>query len=231
MDLIYLAIENDLELHERESQYWQSKGVGAIRVSSMTEGIDLVSKMRFLYIGINADNIHYTSSLNILRETTNDPIFMATTNYSIQRQTEATKLGADLFGLLGDTPVDNFEAVMTQIEYLHSRVTLDNPPLKLIIYRNLLLSEAHRTVLVNDNPIDLTRNEFDLLYFLVSNRGRVFSFEQLYAEMKDNAAHDRSVSAVIKNTVARKRRKIAEMDNNHCIIESVHSYGFKCPAL
>ena len=122
MDLTYLAIENDLTIHERESQFWKSRGVDAIRVSSMTEGIVLASKQQFLYIGINSDNIHYTSSLAILRSTTNDPIFMATTNYTIQEQTKATKLGADLFGQLGDKPDDNFDAVMTQIVFVNIKV-------------------------------------------------------------------------------------------------------------
>ena len=231
MELIYLAIENDPVIHARESQYWKSKGVDAIQVSSMTEGIDIASKKRFLYIGINADNVHYTSSLNILREVTNDPIFMATTNYTIQRQTEATKLGADLFGQLGESPEDNYDAVMTQIEYLRWRLALDISPIKPVIYRNLLLSDSHRLALINDRPIDLTRNEFDLLLFLASNRGRVFTFEQLYAKMNDSVTIDRSVSAIIKNTVARIRRKVADLDNSHCIIESVHSFGFKCPVL
>jgi len=156
---------------------------------------------------------------------------MSTTDYSIQRQTEATKLGADLFGSLGDTPVDNFDAVMTQIEYIRSRTIVNNPLIKPITCHNLLLSEAHRLVLINDEPVDLTRNEFDLLLFLTRNRGRVFSFEQLYAEMKANTVTDHSVNAVIKNTVSRIRRKIADRDNSHCIIESVHGYGFKCPVL
>ena len=229
MKLIYLAIENDPVIHERESLFWKSKGVEAIQVSSMTEGIELASKMKFLYIGINADNIHYKSSLNILREVTNDPIFMATTDYTIQRQTEATRLGADLFGRLGETPEDNYDAVMTQIDHLRSRGTPDSSLVKPIICHNLLLSQVHRMVLVGDKPADLTRNEFDLLYFLASNRGRMFTFEQLYAELKENLNANHSVSAIIKNTVARIRRKISDLGNNYCIIESVHSYGFKCP--
>jgi len=35
MTLTYLAIENDIKIHERESAFWQSRNVSSIRVSSM----------------------------------------------------------------------------------------------------------------------------------------------------------------------------------------------------
>jgi len=230
MDLIYLAIENDLAIHERESQFWKSRGVDAIRVSSMTEGIALASKQQFLYIGINADNIHYTSSLAILRATTNDPIFMATTNYTIQEQTKATKLGADLFGQLGDTPDDNFDAVMTQIQHLRSRLPLTLSFVKPIVYRNILLSEDYRLALLDDKEVDLTKNEFDLLYTLASKRGWVFTFEKLY-NLVWGGEYDKASIETIKNTVARLRKKIADTNDKYSIIESVRNVGFRCPAL
>ena len=47
------------------------------------------------------------------------------------------------------------------------------------VFRHLRLDEGARTVGVDENPIDLTAIEFDLLRALVENRGRVLSREQL----------------------------------------------------
>ena len=46
-------------------------------------------------------------------------------------------------------------------------------------FRHLRMDEGARTASVDENPIDLTAIEFDLLRALVENRGRVLSREQL----------------------------------------------------
>jgi len=46
-------------------------------------------------------------------------------------------------------------------------------------FRHVYIDAAARTVSVDDTPIELTAIEFDLLYALASNRGRVLTREQL----------------------------------------------------
>jgi two-component system alkaline phosphatase synthesis response regulator PhoP len=46
-------------------------------------------------------------------------------------------------------------------------------------FRHVLIDASARTVIVDDVPIDLTAIEFDLLYTLAENRGRVLTREQL----------------------------------------------------
>lgn len=46
-------------------------------------------------------------------------------------------------------------------------------------FRHLRMDEGARTVQVDENPVELTAIEFDLLKALVENRGRVLSREQL----------------------------------------------------
>jgi len=229
MKMVYLAIENDLAIHERESAFWLSRGVSSIKVSSMVEAIELASKKTFLYIGINASNIDYKHGLRLLREVTNDPIFLATDSYTMQEQGRAIRLGSDLFGQISDTPSDNYESVMAKIELLAWRTNNPKPACNLITYRNVLLSKSHRLVLVNDTEIDLSRIEFDLLYTLASNRGRVFTFEQLYIQVWGNE-FDKTVIKVIKSAVARLHSKLFGRDSDTRIIENKWGVGYRCPA-
>ena len=48
-----------------------------------------------------------------------------------------------------------------------------------IIIGNLLINTANRSVLLEGNPVSLTRREYDLLYFFAMNRSIVLSREQL----------------------------------------------------
>ena len=49
----------------------------------------------------------------------------------------------------------------------------------MLAFRHLRLDNGARTVHVDENPIDLTAIEFDLLKALADNRGRVLTREQL----------------------------------------------------
>ena len=121
MSLVYLAIEKNEMIHERESKAWLDRNISSIRVSSMNEGIEKAIKNQFLYIGINAANINYMPQLRLLRDVTNDPILISTTTYTMQEQGKAIGLGADLFGQISDNPSENIESVMALINRLNER--------------------------------------------------------------------------------------------------------------
>ena len=44
-----------------------------------------------------------------------------------------------------------------------------------IIIEDMRIDKENRTVKISNNSIELTSKEFDLLYFLASNKGRIFS--------------------------------------------------------
>ena len=80
---------------------------------------------------------------------------------------------------------------------------------ELVIDRITILPE-HRQVLVFGEPMQLTRKEFDLLLFFVSNRGRVLTkesiAEHLWGDFADSADSFDFVYSHIKNL----RRKLIE---------------------
>jgi two-component system, OmpR family, alkaline phosphatase synthesis response regulator PhoP len=49
----------------------------------------------------------------------------------------------------------------------------------ILSFKNIIIDKNSRRVTVNDSTVDLTSIEFDLLYTLAENRGRVLSREQL----------------------------------------------------
>jgi len=228
MSEMYLAIEKDEKIHERESQFWLSRNVSSIRVTSMTDGINEVMDKQFLYIGINAANINYQPQLPILREATNDPIFISTTTYTMQEQGVAISLGADLFGQLSDNPNDNFNTVMANINALNERSKKRKPPVKLLLYGNILMEPAYHQVFVDDTEIELTKIEFDLLRYFIVNRGIVLSFERIYSHVWGN---DRAeyVDEAVRSAIKRLRKKIGGQDTDNSIIENVRDVGFKLP--
>jgi len=226
MEAIYLAVENDLGIHERESLFWQTHNISSVRVSTMNEAIIKASQYEFYFIGINAANVNYMPKLIYLRSATIAPIFISTTNYSMQEQGKAIKNGADLFGQISDDPRDNFDSVMAAIERINERAFRPKSSVNLIVKGNVLISHTHRKLLVGDIETELTGLEFDLLYILMNNPGRVFTSEQLYQQLWSNESLS-CIEAAIKNTIARIRRKLGDAN----MIENVYGVGYKFPSI
>jgi len=87
--------------------------------------------------------------------------------------------------------------------------------------------DAH-SVTVKDLTLDLSRLEFDLLYHLMSNAGRVLSREQLLEQVwgYDFVGDTRAVDSAVKRLRAKLRAASASVD----AIETVRGIGYRFAA-
>ncbi len=89
----------------------------------------------------------------------------------------------------------------------------------------LRVDPARRTVERNGEPVALTTLEFDLLYFLASHPGRVFSREALMEHVwgTDRVVDDRSIDSL----VSRLRRKIEPDPSRPRWMQTVWGAGYR----
>jgi len=94
-----------------------------------------------------------------------------------------------------------------------------------IAYKQIEIDPARRRVLIGTTDVDLTFNEFELLYVLISNPGIVFSREGLLSKVwKDQTfVTVRSVDTLVK----RLRKKIEADPANPKVILTVWGAGYK----
>lgn len=96
----------------------------------------------------------------------------------------------------------------------------------LIDFANLHLDLDARSVTCGGQPLSLTKNEFDLLLYLVTNKNRVISkkaiAEHLFGEQSDNLSSLDFVYSHIKNLKKKLKDKCADE-----MIETVYGVGYK----
>ena len=94
-----------------------------------------------------------------------------------------------------------------------------------IVYKHIEIDPARRRVRVGERDVDLTFNEFELLYVLLSNPGIVFSREALLSRVwKDQTfVTVRSVDTLVK----RLRKKIEARPGRARRILTVWGAGYK----
>lgn len=88
----------------------------------------------------------------------------------------------------------------------------------------LMVDNAMREVQLGQQQVDLTSAEFDLLWLLVSNAGRVLSREEIFNALRgiDYDGQDRSIDV----RVSRIRPKIGDDPDHPRLIKTVRSRGY-----
>ncbi|OFW06625.1 MAG: hypothetical protein A3H96_13260 [Acidobacteria bacterium RIFCSPLOWO2_02_FULL_67_36] len=94
-----------------------------------------------------------------------------------------------------------------------------------VVVGTLTVDPARRMARIDTRDVELTANEFELLYLLASNKGIVFSREALMARVWGNETHitERSVDTLVK----RVRKKIEVDAAEPRFILTVWGTGYK----
>lgn len=122
--------------------------------------------------------------LRIMRQAKPTPILVFTNSWSREMILSLYNLGADAC-------IDKSSGVEICIAQAYALLRLYNISVDinykqhdLIICGNeLVISPLYRQVVTNGNFLELTRKEFDLLYYLASHSEQVFSWRQLYRQV------------------------------------------------
>lgn len=80
---------------------------------------------------------------------------------------------------------------------------------------------------VNDQSIDLTPTEFDLLLYLAAHRGRVVSCHELVREVRGYAVDEAEAREVIRPHVSNLRRKLKLSGQDEDLIVNVRGIGYR----
>lgn len=105
------------------------------------------------------------------------------------------------------------------------RVSKEDVEQDILRVADIVLDRNGRLVTVNNNPVDLTPSEFDLLASLMSAPGRAFSRLDLLDRLQGTAfeGYERTIDVHIRNL----RTKIEPDPKNPRYIETVYGFGYR----
>jgi len=194
-------------------------GEDALRVLEATE-IDLVL-LDVILPGIDG--------LSTLKEIRQHPIYglipvlMLTSRDSEIDHVIGLELGADDYI---SKPIRYHELIARIKAVLRRTDPLKSSSAK-VSYRGLVMDLATRQVTLNDQELQLSFKEFELLCFLAKRPGRVFSRSEILDAVwsEDGFWETRTVDVHIR----RIRKKIEEIGQSPLLIETVRNVGYRLP--
>lgn len=94
----------------------------------------------------------------------------------------------------------------------------------IIRFETLVVNDRDKSCHIDDQEIQLTRKEFDILALLLSNRGSILSREQIMKRVwsEEVVVLDRTIDV----NITRLRKKLG-IYGNHIITRTGYGYGFK----
>lgn len=139
-------------------------------------GLELAESGRFdlVLLDIMLPKLSGMEVLRRLRRTSSVPVIMLTARDSVMDKVSGLDSGASDY----ITKPFAIEELLARIRTT-LRKTTPQQESTVLSCRGVTLDTARRTVTVNGTPVELTKREFDLLHYLMKNKGLVISRETL----------------------------------------------------
>lgn len=215
-----LIVEDENSIREVEAAYLRHDGFNIFEAEDGEKGLEIFSKNKFdlVILDINLPKINGIAVCKKIRETSNVPIIMVTARVQDVDELVGFECGADDYIRKPFTP----SIFLARVKSLLKR-TEGN----LIENKYLSIQPESMTVKVMDQKIELTTTEFNILYTLMRNAGKVFTRYQLiersYEDKADLEILERTVDVHIKNI----RKKIHVKEELPEFIVTVIGKGYK----
>lgn len=156
-----------------------------------------------------------------IRKTSNVPIIMVTARGEDFEKIMGLEIGADDYIVKPFSPNE----VMARVKAIMRRINLEEEKTDLVKYDNLEVNLKTYKVLIDNNNVNLTKKEFEILWTLLSNKNMVFSREKLLDTVwgYDYYGDSRTVDSHIK----RLRLKLEKFGNQTWSIKTIWGVGYK----
>ncbi|SEF95167.1 two-component system, OmpR family, response regulator RstA [Billgrantia desiderata] len=218
-----LIIEDDVRLAELTRDYLESNGFKVTVEAEGSRGVEQIQALQPDLVILDL-MLPGEDGLSICRRARPDyagPILMLTARTDDMDQVLGLEMGADDYV---PKPVQPRVLLARMRALLRRAENADQSGDARLTFGNLEVDSATREAWLEGERIDLTSAEFDLLWLLASNAGRVLTREEIFSDLRGIKydGQDRSIDV----RVSRIRPKIGDDPNHPHRIKTVRSKGY-----
>ena len=216
-----LIVDDDENICEVIKMYIESAGYSTkvCNDGKEAERVFLEYRPDLVLLDVMLPHVDGIDVLKWIRKDYETPVIMLTAKGETFDKVLGLELGAD------DYIVKPFEPkeMLARIKAVLRRYNVDNENKEVLKFEQLTIDINSYTVVYRDEEIKMPPKEFELLYYLSSNKNRVFTREQLLCEVwgYDYPGDSRTVDVHVK----RLREKLQGGPNWQ--IETVWGVGYK----
>ncbi len=224
-----LVVDDDKEIADLVEIHLVGDGYKVYKAYDAKEGLKLLGEqdIKLAILDIMMPGIDGIAMCKTVRETSTIPIIMLSSKTTDLDKIVGLGAGADDYVIKPFNPLELTARVKSQLR----RYTTFNPnstgaPIaKEIQLENLTINKENHQVVSYGRDVKLTPIEFDILYLLASNPGKVFSTEDIFEQVWNEKMYEANNTVMVH--IRRLREKIELNSHNTQIIKTVWGVGYK----
>jgi DNA-binding response OmpR family regulator len=218
-----LVIDDDRELNSLLQEYLGTHGFVVQTVEHPQSGIEVIKKSvpDAIILDVMLPDMDGFSVCREIRKEYSTPILMLTARGDVHDRIVGLEIGADDYL---PKPFEPRELVARLRSILRRSGDGSQSSLQLERYGDLTINFSSMSVTVSGKEVNLTSNEYELLQYLIRNKGRVLDRAQLIEHLRgiDWESSNRSIDMLI----SRIRQKLGDDSRNPLYIKTVTGVGY-----
>lgn len=216
-----LIVEDDNKLSKELEKFLSQNGYEISRITSFENIINdiLNSKCNMVLLDINLPGNNGEYICKEVRKISEVPIVMITSVDSELDQLISLNYGADDY----ITKPFNIQILLAKIATILKRTNSNNKDQSKIDCKDFILNLSKSTIEKEEKEIELTKNEFKIIYYLVQNRGKIVPREEIMSYLWDSEMFVDDNTLTVN--ITRIRNKLEEI-NLKDILETRRGQGY-----
>lgn len=222
-----IVVEDDISINDILTSALRYEGYSVRSAFTSSQGKDLLESFKpdLILLDINLpDESGYEICKLVTNKSLKIPVIMLTARNDIIDKILGLEMGADDY----ITKPFNIKEVLTRVKVALRRVDkykkIEQEVISEIqLKNNISIKSTSRSVFKNDIEVRLKPKEYDLLEYLVNNRGRVFSRELLLDKVWGDF-YDGDVRTV--DVHVRRLRSKLDAEGECSLIETIFGVGY-----
>lgn len=223
-----LVVDDDKEIADLVEIHLVGDGYTVFKAYDAMEGLKILSRenIKLAVLDIMMPGIDGIEMCKEIRKTSTIPIIMLSAKSNDLDKIVGLSSGADDYVIKPFNPLELTARVKSQLR----RYTTFNPNSKIetskeIFLENISINKENHQVVSYGKDVKLTPIEFDILYLLARNPGKVFSTEEIFEKVWNEKMYEANNTVMVH--IRRLREKIELDSRNAQIIKTVWGVGYK----
>lgn len=224
-----LIVDDEKEIADLVEIYLVSDGYTVFKASNARDGLAIINDedIHLVLLDVMMPGMDGIEMCRKIREFSNIPIIMLTAKSGDLDKIMGLGTGADDYVTKPFSPLELTARVKSQLRR-YTQLNPNNqqePSSGEISIRGLTINRENHKVTVDDEEVKLTPIEFDILFLLASNPGKVFSTDEIFEKVWNEKVYEANNTVMVH--IRRLRGKMKEDHRQDKIITTVWGVGYK----
>lgn len=222
-----LVVDDEKEIRDLLEINLRNEGYNVFKASCGEEALEILDReeINLIVLDIMMPGMDGLEACTRVREKYNIPILMLSAKTEDMDKIQGIMTGADDYVC---KPFNNLEltvrirALFRRTYFLNTKMQVSDDIIRI---ESMVIDKRKHKVTVDGNEVALTAREFEILYTLATNRGRVFSAEEIFKKVWKEKYYQSNNTVMVH--MSRIREKIEQHMEGNKVIHTVWGVGYK----